>query len=522
MTSSSTHIYLLFVLYLRILYAICAPLDDEGSGWTPPNDTDYEVVSFGEEQVDDWPWVRVPFISLHNTPPLVFRHEKFQFKFPLVILAVLAQTECSLRGVASSAPAETVRGMLPSLYAALSLSIIYRITINFPELPYSELQNVGSRQFLRSSRDIASSVDKLLANLPGQHSTSVYQYRYHKDLGTLAYLEVHSDELSDRVKSRILSALKHGSIGLQRATANGFEFHVIRDANSNCSATEFQCLDGGCVDATLRCDGHKDCGDGSDESAKHAYCRSSTPLIYQTNRVVYVPSGGSALLSAVIDELPKNHQVLWSRKGKIIGEGSLSNSRDPRVNIYRATSEYFLRIDKVTADDAGEYTLTISGMGVDATFELRVSEDAVKPASVGCPKNERMCRSGHCLPVSQFCDRIVQCPDGDDEQNCTTIKCSSSEFRCESTNSCVPDVVRCDGWKDCHDGSDEANCTLSKHSHSHHHIHHHRKFSRLTVTCEDGTAPEYSLHGSSYCWSDSVCPTDTSCIQGLCCRAGSE
>ncbi|ETN69725.1 Low-density lipoprotein receptor domain class A [Necator americanus] len=112
-------------------------------------------------------------------------------------------------------------------------------------------------------------------------------------------------------------------------------------------------------------------------------------------------------------------------------------------------------------------------MGVDATFELRVSEDAVKPASVGCPKNERMCRSGHCLPVSQFCDRIVQCPDGDDEQNCTTIKCSSSEFRCESTNSCVPDVVRCDGWKDCHDGSDEASS-----------FHFHAKL-RVDITEED-------------------------------------
>ncbi|VDP02396.1 unnamed protein product [Heligmosomoides polygyrus] len=53
--------------------------------------------------------------------------------------------------------------------------------------------------------------------------------------------------------------------------------------------------------------------------------------------------------------------------------------------------------------------------------ERRVSSDAVRPPSEGCPKNERVCRSGHCLPVSQFCDRIVQCPDGDDEENCTSM-----------------------------------------------------------------------------------------------------
>ncbi|CAJ0607490.1 unnamed protein product [Cylicocyclus nassatus] len=411
--------------------------------------------------------------------------------------------------------------MLPSLYAALSLSIIYRTTINFPDLPYSELQNVGSRQFLKASRDIANSVDRLLANVPGHHNTSVYQYRYHKDLGTLAYLEVHSDEQSNRVQQRIQWALKHGMIGRLRVTPDGFEFHVVRDANSNCSATEFQCLDGGCIDANLRCDGRKDCHDGSDESSKFAFCHSSIPVIYQTNRVVYVPYGGTALLSAVIDEIPKGHQVLWSRNERIIGEDSLTNSRDPRVNIYRSSSEYFLRIENVTADDAGEYKITVSGLGVDATYDLRVTSDKVKPPSRGCPKNERMCRSGHCLPVSQFCDRIVQCPDGDDELDCSAKSCSSSEFQCRSTRTCVPDVVRCDGWKDCLDGSDELNCPTRNHPHrKHHNIHHHRKFSRLTVRCEDGTSPEYSLHGSTYCWSDSVCPTATTCIQGLCCRAG--
>lgn len=37
-------------------------------------------------------------------------------------------------------------------------------------------------------------------------------------------------------------------------------------------------------------------------------------------------------------------------------------------------------------------------------------------------------------------------------------------------------------------------CTTSKPAPPHHHhTHHRRKFSRLTVTCDDGSAPEYSL-----------------------------
>uniref|UniRef100_A0A1I8BFF6 SEA domain-containing protein n=1 Tax=Meloidogyne hapla TaxID=6305 RepID=A0A1I8BFF6_MELHA len=46
----------------------------------------------------------------------------------------------------------------------------------------------------------------------------------------------------------------------------------------------------------------------------------------------------------------------------------------------------------------------------------------------------------------------------------------------------------------------------------------HRPFSSPTLACPDGSLPEFSIHGSTYCWSHSVCPSGTACEHGQCCK----
>lgn len=72
-----------------------------------------------------------------------------------------------------------------------------------------------------------------------------------------------------------------------------------------------------------------------------------------------------------------------------------------------------------------------------------------------CDKSENS--SSFCIPKSKVCDGKADCPTANDERNCSTT-CSSSQFKCESTDVCIPKVWECDGDADCHDKSDEKNC----------------------------------------------------------------
>lgn len=87
-----------------------------------------------------------------------------------------------------------------------------------------------------------------------------------------------------------------------------------------------------------------------------------------------------------------------------------------------------------------------------------------------CGQNEFRCRSdGNCMPMSKYCDGVLNCADGSDEQNCKGLRnitipdipnndCHKKPglFFCDDT--CFPLMKVCDGASDCLNGQDEMDC----------------------------------------------------------------
>ncbi|XP_045541991.1 basement membrane-specific heparan sulfate proteoglycan core protein isoform X1 [Papilio machaon] len=72
-----------------------------------------------------------------------------------------------------------------------------------------------------------------------------------------------------------------------------------------------------------------------------------------------------------------------------------------------------------------------------------------------CGADDFRCYDGRCIESARVCDRVADCTNQEDEQNC---ECRPDEFRCQSDGFCIESRKRCDGISHCSDNSDELNC----------------------------------------------------------------
>ncbi|XP_024936745.1 basement membrane-specific heparan sulfate proteoglycan core protein [Cephus cinctus] len=112
--------------------------------------------------------------------------------------------------------------------------------------------------------------------------------------------------------------------------------------------------------------------------------------------------------------------------------------------------EYFENLDALYNDENN-----------DSPTEENQSIAATTPFN--CPSGYFSC-DGWCREESLICDKIQDCMDGRDEEDCQkrneykVFECPPGTFRCDD-GLCLQDIkMHCDGRKQCRDGSDEINC----------------------------------------------------------------
>uniref|UniRef100_A0A8C5B335 Low-density lipoprotein receptor-related protein 2 n=1 Tax=Gadus morhua TaxID=8049 RepID=A0A8C5B335_GADMO len=284
-----------------------------------------------------------------------------------------------------------------------------------------------------------------------------------------------------------------------------------------CSSTQYRCADNErCVPIWWRCDGQRDCRDGSDEpsTCPSRHCRlgqfqcsdgNCTSSHYLCNTNQDCPDGSDEDPVLCATHQCEGHQwqcgnkrcvpEAWQCDGEDdCGDGSDEEpahcaSRTCRPGQFKCLNgrcvpqSWRCDADDDCGDNSDEPLEECMGPAYrcdnHTEFDCRTNyrcvplwavcngHDDCRDASdeQGCdemtcdPLGDFRCDNHQCLPLRWRCDGADDCGDNSDEHGCTPRVCTESEFRCDNLH-CIPNRWVCDHDNDCKDNSDERDCEL--------------------------------------------------------------
>ncbi|KTG44453.1 hypothetical protein cypCar_00031434, partial [Cyprinus carpio] len=244
----------------------------------------------------------------------------------------------------------------------------------------------------------------------------------------------------------------------------------------HCRLGQFQCNDGNCSSPHFLCNSNQDCPDGSDEDTVLCATHQCESHQWQCANKRCISEAwqcdGENDCGDGSDEDPAHCSSRTCRPGQFkcrngrcipqswkcdVDDDCGDNSDEP---IDECMGPAYRCDNHTEFDCRTNYRCVPLWAVCNGHNDCRDDSDEQNCEELTCePAGDFRCDNHQCIPLRWRCDGDNDCGDGSDERSCTPRPCTESEYRCDNLH-CIPDRWVCDHDNDCEDNSDERDCEL--------------------------------------------------------------